>query len=109
MTQVIEVITTTSTREDAARIADALVNCRLAACVQIEGPLESRYIWQGKLTCETEWKCTAKTLGDRFAEVERAIRELHKYEIPQIVFLTVAHVSADYLDWLTKELGAEEP
>lgn len=107
MQQVVEVITTTSTREDARHIADALVQRRLAACVQIEGPMESHYFWQGQLECETEWKCTAKTLDDRFTQVERAIRELHSYDVPQILSLTVSGVSPDYLAWLTEQLNAK--
>jgi periplasmic divalent cation tolerance protein len=105
MSEAIQVVTTTSTREDADRIAAALVERRLAACVQVGGPIISKYRWQGKLESTPEWTCTVKTLRSKYEAVERAIRELHTYDEPEILALPVVAGSEGYLRWLTAEVG----
>jgi periplasmic divalent cation tolerance protein len=99
---VLQIITTTGTSDDARRIAAALVERRLAACVQIVGPIESVYRWQGKLETAQEWQCWIKTRGDLYASVEQVIRELHPYELPEILTMP-AEASKPYLDWLKRE------
>ncbi len=111
----IQVTTTTSTREDAERIAGALVEARLAACVQIVGPIASVYRWKGKVEKATEWLCIAKTQRRQYAEVEAAIERLHTYEVPEVLAFDVVAGSEGYLRWLDEELesgprdGAEGP
>ncbi|HUV38951.1 MAG TPA: divalent-cation tolerance protein CutA [Planctomycetota bacterium] len=100
MSDVIQVSTTTGTRDDAQRIADALVEKRLAACVQVVGPVTSTYRWQGNVERTTEWLCLIKTTAALYGEVESAIRELHPYEVPEIIAVPVAAGSRDYLEWL---------
>lgn len=99
---VLQVITTVGASEDARRIAGALVERRLAACVQIVGPIESVYRWQGKVETAQEWQCWIKTRGDLYASVAEAIRELHPYELPEILTMP-AEASKPYLEWLKRE------
>ena len=105
MTDFIQVVTTTEHREDAERIARTLVEERLAACVQVSGPITSTYRWQGKIETAEEWQCCAKTRRDLYEKVEQAIRRLHPYEVPEIVAMPILAGSADYLKWLAEETG----
>ncbi len=100
MTETIQVITTTASRPEADRIASALVERQLAACVQISGPINSTYRWQGNVETSEEWLCTVKTRNDLYAEVEQAIKELHSYDEPEILAVPVQAGSSGYLDWL---------
>ncbi len=104
--QAVQVITTTATQEDALKIAHALVEQRLAACVQVVGPLTSVYRWQGRIEQAAEWQCTIKTRQDQLAALEAAIRKLHPYQVPEILALPVSAGGADYLAWMDDELGA---
>jgi len=98
------VLTTVGSEEDAERISAALVERRLAACVQVVGPVASRYRWQGEVETAREWQCLAKTEGRRYPEVEAAIRELHPYDEPEIVATSIAAGSAGYLAWVSESL-----
>jgi len=109
MTDVIQVVTTTSSREEADKIAQALVIRKLAACVQVSGPIASTYRWQGQLESSQEWMCVAKTRQSHYAAVEHAIRELHSYELPEILAFAVTEGSPGYLEWLCAELGNLNP
>lgn len=99
------VYTTVATREDARTIARALVERRLAACVQIE-PIESFYRWQGKIVQEPEYRLLAKTTEDRYEAVEAAIRELHPYELPAIHAVELEEVYAPYARWVIESTEA---
>jgi periplasmic divalent cation tolerance protein len=103
MSSYVQVVTTTARREEAERIARDLVEKRLAACVQIVGPITSVYRWQGKIETDQEWQCWCKTRGELFARVEEAIRALHPYEVPEILAMPIAAGSARYLAWLEVE------
>ena len=105
MTAYCQVVTTTERREDAERIARELVERRLAACVQVVGPVVSTYRWQGKIETAQEWQCCAKSRRDLFDEIERAIRALHPYEVPEILALPIEAGGADYLAWLDAEVN----
>ncbi len=85
MQEFIQVVTTISSQADARRIADALVQQRLAGCVQIVGPIESLYRWEGKIETATEWQCWIKTRKSHYKAVEQAIHKLHPYEVPEIL------------------------
>jgi periplasmic divalent cation tolerance protein len=100
----LQVVTTTSREEDAERIARVLLEKRLAACVQISGPVTSLYWWKGVLETSEEWLCSIKTSEDQYAALEKAIRKVHPYEAPEIVALPVLGGSKDYLKWLQGEL-----
>lgn len=104
MTDAIQVVTTTSNKEEAEKIAEALVGQRLAACVQIGGPITSIYRWQDNIERGEEWLCTIKTRNSHFAAVEAAIRQLHSYDEPEILATPIVAGSRGYLDWLAREL-----
>jgi periplasmic divalent cation tolerance protein len=101
----IQVMTTVDDAEGAQRIADALVGARLAACVQIIGPIASTYWWQGEINSAQEWLCLAKTRADLYAEVEAAIRAAHSYDVPEILALPIVAGSDGYLGWVDAELS----
>jgi periplasmic divalent cation tolerance protein len=105
MTDYIQVVTTTEHREDADRIARMLVERRLAACVQVSGPITSTYRWHGQIETAAEWQCWAKSRRDLYAEIEQAIRLVHPYEVPEILAVPILAGSADYLAWLEQETG----
>lgn len=103
----VQVLTTVASEAEAERIASALVELRLAACVQTVGPITSRYRWQGKIEQAEEWQCLAKTEASRYQEVEDAIRELHSYEEPEILAIPVLAGSQGYLSWISESLTPE--
>lgn len=108
MTEYVQVLTTAGSEEEAERLSTALVDRRLAACVQIIGPIRSRYRWQGKIEEEREWQCLAKTEAARYPEVEAAIRELHSYDEPEILAIPVLAGSKGYLDWVSENVGPSD-
>ena len=101
----IQVFTTTDKREDAERMAKAIVERRLAGCVQILGPIRSTYWWKGKLETTEEWLLFIKSSEDLYERLERAIKELHPYEVPEIIAMPIVAGSEDYLGWLRGEIG----
>ena len=103
MSEFLLVFTTTASRDEARKIARALVERKLAACVQIGGPIESVYRWQGNVETAEEWRCTIKTTASQYPAVERTIRELHSYETPEIVVVPIETGSEQYLAWLRAE------
>lgn len=105
MTDAIQVVTTAATRADALRIAGELVRRRLAACVQVNGPISSTYWWQGNVESADEWLCVVKTRRETYSAVEQTIRELHTYDEPEILALPVIDGSAGYLGWLKREVS----
>ncbi|MEX2447313.1 MAG: divalent-cation tolerance protein CutA [Solirubrobacterales bacterium] len=104
MADYLQVLTATGSEAEAERISAALVERRLAACVQTIGPVASRYRWQGEVESAREWLCLAKTEAGRYPELEAAIRELHSYEEPEIVATPIVAGSAGYLEWLGANL-----
>ncbi len=104
MAEYIQVITTTATEDDARKVAHALVEARLAGCVQIVGPIGSTYWWEGRIEEAEEWLCLAKSRADLFDALEAAIREAHPYDVPEVLAVPVAAGSQGYLDWLGGEL-----
>jgi len=105
MAEYVQVLTTAGSEEEAERIGTALLEQRLAACVQTLGPIVSRYRWQGKLEREQEWQCLAKTEARLYGEVEAAIRAAHSYEEPEILAIPVLAGSRGYLEWVSASLG----
>ena len=106
MTEYIQVLTTVEHKADAENIAKSLVEKRLAACVQILGPLTSYFYWQGKLDSAAEYLCLIKSRNDLFTELEAAIKSMHPYEVPEIVATPITKGGKDYLNWLAAELEA---
>jgi periplasmic divalent cation tolerance protein len=100
----VQMVTTTASRAEARSIARAVVDRRLAACVQIVGPVESTYRWQGKVATAREWLCLIKTTQARYRQLAAAIEVLHHYDTPEIVALPIAAGSRRYLDWLASSV-----
>ncbi len=100
----IQVVTTTEKKEDAEKIALALVEKKLAACVQIVGPVTSIYRWKGNMETTGEWQCLIKSRKDLYGEIEKAIKTVHPYEVPEIIAVPIVAGSDDYLEWLQGEL-----
>ncbi|MBN2577405.1 MAG: divalent-cation tolerance protein CutA [Pirellulales bacterium] len=100
MTDFIQILTTVEKREDAEKIARALVERRLAACVQIVGPIVSIYRWRKKIERAEEFQCWIKTRAGLYPQVEAAVRQLHSYEVPEILALPILDGGKDYLAWL---------
>ena len=98
------VLSTAGTEDEASRIASALVERRLAACVNVVPGVSSTYRWQGAVQTDREWLLVVKTRRDRFEAVRAAIRELHSYEVPEIVMLDIADGDAAYLAWIDASL-----
>jgi len=102
--QFIQIYFTIDNREKAEEIANALVENRLAACVQISGPIQSIYHWAGKIEKSTEWKCSIKTIKELFQEVRNLIKSKHSYKIPEIFSQEIAEVDREYENWLMEAL-----
>jgi periplasmic divalent cation tolerance protein len=96
----VQISTTAPSPEVADAIASALVERRLAACVQVVGPMASTYRWQGAIERAEEWLCLIKTVRDRYDAVAQAIRELHPYETPEIIATPIVAGDAEYLRWI---------
>ncbi len=103
MTEYIQVVTTVETREQAEKIAEEVLNSRLAACVQIS-TCHSRYRWQGALEKADEYLCCMKSRRDLFEGLQIMIREHHPYDVPEILAMPVVEGNKEYLAWLEKEL-----
>lgn len=100
MNRYIQVITTISDKSGAEKIAKALINKKLAACVQIAGPIKSIYRWKGKIETAKEWVCVIKTRKNLYEKVEAAIKKIHPYEVPEIIAVPIAAANKDYLKWI---------
>jgi periplasmic divalent cation tolerance protein len=101
----VQVLTTVGSVEEAERVSSVLIERRLAACVQVSGPVVSRYRWQGEIEEAQEWQCLAKTEARLYPEVEAAIREAHSYEEPEILAIPVLTGSPGYLRWIGENLA----
>lgn len=90
---------------EAGRIAELLVESRLAACVQVLPEIESIYRWEGRITKATEVLLLAKTTRDQFAELVSRVTTMHSYDTPEIIALPVTAAAEPYLKWLLGSLS----
>lgn len=95
---------TTGTDEEAHKVADKLLKERKAACVNILPKMSSRFWWQGKLDSAQESLLIVKTKRSQVEEIVRLVREIHSYEVPEIIALPIIGGSKDYLGWIGKEV-----
>jgi periplasmic divalent cation tolerance protein len=102
--EIIVVTTTTSRKDEAETLAAELVSRRLAACVQIVGPITSAFHWQGKVEHSEEWLCQIKSRRDKYAELEAVLKQLHPYDVPEIIATPAVLASETYARWLNEEL-----
>jgi periplasmic divalent cation tolerance protein len=96
----IVILVTCGSEEEALKIAHALVAEHLAACVNLVTPIRSIYRWEGKICDEKEWLLIIKTRKDRFEEVEKKVKSIHSYSVPEIISLPIAEGTSAYLDWI---------
>lgn len=101
MTDKLLVLTTAGSEMEAQKIAQALVDRRLAACVNIVPRIQSIYRWQGNVEQTVEYLLLIKTVQAREEQVSAAIRELHSYELPEFITVSIEGGSAEYLKWLS--------
>jgi periplasmic divalent cation tolerance protein len=101
----IQVFTTTAKKEDAENVVKSLLEKRLAGCIQILGPIKSTYWWKGKIDTTEEWLCIIKTKKSVYQELEKSIKEIHPYEVPEIIATSVVAGNGDYLKWLSDEVS----
>jgi periplasmic divalent cation tolerance protein len=102
MSEIVILLTTLQDEERAEAIARALVTERLAACVNVLPPMISIYRWKGTVERDVERQLVVKTTRDRVAAVQSRVRELHPYELPELLVLPAAG-GAEYLDWVVSE------
>jgi periplasmic divalent cation tolerance protein len=95
------VLTTAGSKDEARRIAQSLVESRLAACVNIISKVESIYRWENNVQDAEEWLLLIKTVSSNFESVKEAIRKLHSYDLPECISINIADLEAGYLKWLT--------
>jgi len=94
------VLVTTPNEDEARRIANTLVEERLAACVNIVGGIESIYRWEGRVTSDHETLLIIKTTDDKYSHLEKRVKELHSYTTPEVIAFKIERGSAEYLSWL---------
>jgi periplasmic divalent cation tolerance protein len=104
-----QVTTTLPDQAAAERVATRLVEERLAACAQVFGPVRSTYWWAGKIEQAEEWYCHLKTTLARLPRLQTRIRELHPYEVPEIIAVPILQGNPDYLKWIQETVRTEAP
>ena len=104
MSELVQVTTTVDSEAAARAIADRLVTDRVAACVQIVGPITSIYRWQGKIEETSEWMCVAKSTSRQAEAVVATVRSIHPYEQPEILVTPVTTADAGYAAWVAGEV-----
>lgn len=105
----IQVVTTVASQQEAEEIAAALVRERLAACVQIVGPITSLYRWRDKVEKDPEYRCEIKSRADLFPRIEEMLARIHPYEVPELVALPYVATSGEFGKWLGEELRERQP
>ena len=103
MTSAIVVLVTVGSEREAETIATALLEERLAACVNITSPVRSLYRWEGRIADDQEWQMVIKTQARLFETLAARVRALHSYDVPEIIALPVLAGTTDYVDWIQNE------
>ena len=99
------VFSTSGSQEEAEKIANVLLENRVASCVQIT-PILSLYRWKGKIERENEFRLLIKTTETIYPRVESLIKDNHSYEVPQIVKLPISGGLPEYLNWIKEEVSS---
>jgi len=108
MVSFILVFMTTSTRAEAENITEHLLSERLVACCNIVGPISSAYAWKGKIEKADEFLVFMKTSQDLFERLSARIKELHSYDIPEVIAVPIIAGLPSYLDWISTVIRPEE-
>jgi periplasmic divalent cation tolerance protein len=107
-TETLLVMSNLPDEDSAKRLAEYLVSNSLAACVNIQGACQSVYRWQGKVERANEVPVFIKTTAAHYPELETAIRQLHPYDVPEIIAIPIAEGLPAYLQWLRAETEGTE-
>ncbi len=106
MGEYVQVQTAVPSRDEGMRIARSAVEARLAACVQVIGPMTSTYWWKGAVQTGDEYLVLLKTPAARYPDLERLIHSLHSYDVAEIITVPVSSGLASYLAWMDDETQA---
>jgi periplasmic divalent cation tolerance protein len=101
--QVLVIMVTTANQEEAVRIGKAMVNAKLAACANVISGIQSIYRWNGKVVQEQEVLLILKSVKPRYRALEKAIKAMHAYEVPEIIALSVTEGLDGYIGWVGRE------
>lgn len=107
MNDFVVVLVTAATADEARRIAAQLIERQQAACVNVVDAVRSIYRWEGAVRDDAEVLLIIKTTAERYPEVERSVRELHSYDVPEVIALPLVQGSSPYLEWLTASVRRE--
>ena len=105
MEDYIQVMTTVDKKEEGAKIIDQVIRKRLAACVQLIGPISSTYWWEEEIAEAEEWLCLMKSRHDLYESLEKAIKSCHPYDEPEILAVPIIAGSPGYLSWIDETVG----
>ena len=101
------IMVTASSKEEAEKIATTLLERKLIACANILGPVSSRFWWQGKIDSAEEYMIFMKTKRELFDQVADNVKQLHSYEVPEIIALPIVEGAKPYLEWINSNLTGE--
>ena len=101
--EAISVYMTAESMDEARRVASALIEARLAACVNVLGPINSMFYWDGAVQEEQEVALIAKASGDDFEAIDRKVREVHSYDCPCVVAWPIARGDEEFVQWIGEE------
>jgi len=104
----IVIFITSGSEEEAKKLARVLVEEKLAACVNILSGVESLYWWKGKIESSKEWMLVVKTQGKMVNKVVKRVKEIHSYEVPEVIALPIVEGNKDYLQWISDTLALRE-
>ena len=99
------ILTTTGSEEEGEHIAEALIERRQASCVNLIRDVRSIFRWRGETCRESETLLLVKTLPEKYSEVAASIRELHSYDLPEILALPIEEGDEGFLEWMASSLG----
>jgi periplasmic divalent cation tolerance protein len=109
LTDKIVVFSNCGSAEEASRVARALIERRLAACVNIIDGVKSIYHWQGAIEEASEWTLLIKTQRSLFTELCAELRRVHSYQVPEVIAVPIVDGHLDYLEWIERETGQKGP
>jgi len=98
------VLVTTSSKEEAYKIVRSLLDQRLIACANVLGPVESQFLWKGKIDKASEFLVFMKSSAKLFARLSQTVKEMHSYKVPETLALPIVKGSRPYLEWLNTSL-----
>jgi len=102
----IVVLVTAPSKEEAEKIADIIIDSKLAACVNISSDIKSIYLWQGKKETSKESLLIIKTTKELFCKLKDVIKKVHSYDTPEIIALPIIEGDKDYLNWIDNSVSA---